>query len=204
MEKAVSTEENSPNTEAEQQAQPEAASESIEMPEVDESDVAAERVEDVNPVELIGQIEALNNELAQAKDQAIRAQAEAQNVRRRAEQDVEKAHKFGLEKFVGDMLTVVDNLERALGAMDAEDEALKASREGIELTHKSLLDGLKRHKVEQIDPAGEPFDPEYHQAMTMVPNPEVEPNTVMDVFQKGYTLHGRLVRPAMVVVAKAP
>ncbi|MCV6625719.1 MAG: nucleotide exchange factor GrpE [Cellvibrionaceae bacterium] len=204
MEKAVSTEENSPNTEAEQQAQPEAASESIEMPEVDESDVAAERVEDVNPVELIGQIEALNNELAQAKDQAIRAQAEAQNVRRRAEQDVEKAHKFGLEKFVGDMLTVVDNLERALGAMDAEDEALKASREGIELTHKSLLDGLKRHKVEQIDPVGEPFDPEYHQAMTMVPNPEVEPNTVMDVFQKGYTLHGRLVRPAMVVVAKAP
>jgi len=193
----VSSEEQNPNVDAE------ATSEAPEMaPEAQEG--AEERVEDVNPAELVLQIEGLQAEIAKLKDQELRTQAEMHNVRRRAEQDVEKAHKFGVEKFVGDMLTVIDNLERALASMDAEDEALKAAREGIELTLKSMQDGLKRHSVEAIDPAGEPFDPEFHQAMTMVPNPDLEPNTVMDVFQKGYTLHGRLVRPAMVVVAKAP
>ncbi|MCV6624388.1 MAG: nucleotide exchange factor GrpE [Cellvibrionaceae bacterium] len=197
MEIAVSSEEQNPNVDAE------ATSEAPEMaPEAQEG--AEERVEDVNPAELVLQIEGLQAEIAKLKDQELRTQAEMHNVRRRAEQDVEKAHKFGVEKFVGDMLTVIDNLERALASMDAEDEALKAAREGIELTLKSMQDGLKRHSVEAIDPAGEPFDPEFHQAMTMVPNPDLEPNTVMDVFQKGYTLHGRLVRPAMVVVAKAP
>lgn len=193
----MSSEEQNPNVDAE------ATSEAPEMaPEAQEG--AEERVEDVNPAELVLQIESLQAEIAKLKDQELRTQAEMHNVRRRAEQDVEKAHKFGVEKFVGDMLTVIDNLERALASMDAEDEALKAAREGIELTLKSMQDGLKRHSVEAIDPAGEPFDPEFHQAMTMVPNPDLEPNTVMDVFQKGYTLHGRLVRPAMVVVAKAP
>lgn len=193
----MSSEEQNPNVDAE------ATSEAPEMaPEAQEG--AEERVEDVNPAELVLQIEGLQAEIAKLKDQELRTQAEMHNVRRRAEQDVEKAHKFGVEKFVGDMLTVIDNLERALASMDAEDEALKAAREGIELTLKSMQDGLKRHSVEAIDPAGEPFDPEFHQAMTMVPNPDLEPNTVMDVFQKGYTLHGRLVRPAMVVVAKAP
>ncbi|WP_299774053.1 nucleotide exchange factor GrpE [uncultured Pseudoteredinibacter sp.] len=197
MEIAVSSEEQNPNVDAE------ATSEAPEMaPGAQEG--AEERVEDVNPAELVLQIEGLQAEIGKLKDQELRTQAEMHNVRRRAEQDVEKAHKFGVEKFVGDMLTVIDNLERALASMDAEDEALKAAREGIELTLKSMQDGLKRHDVEAVDPAGEPFDPEFHQAMTMVPNPDLEPNTVMDVFQKGYTLHGRLVRPAMVVVAKAP
>lgn len=194
----MSTEEQNPNSEEELQAA--TADEGVEV----ELETVAERIEDVNPVELIAQIDGLQTEVSQLKEQGMRTQAEMQNVRRRAEQDVEKAHKFGLDKFVGDMLPVVDNLERALASMDAEDEALKGAREGIELTLKSLLDALKRHQVEAIDPAGEPFDPEFHQAMTMVPNPDVEPNSVMDVFQKGYTLHGRLVRPAMVVVAKAP
>ncbi len=193
----MSSEEQNPNVDAE------ATSEAPEMaPGAQEG--AEERVEDVNPAELVLQIEGLQAEIGKLKDQELRTQAEMHNVRRRAEQDVEKAHKFGVEKFVGDMLTVIDNLERALASMDAEDEALKAAREGIELTLKSMQDGLKRHDVEAVDPAGEPFDPEFHQAMTMVPNPDLEPNTVMDVFQKGYTLHGRLVRPAMVVVAKAP
>ncbi|MFC4362282.1 nucleotide exchange factor GrpE [Simiduia curdlanivorans] len=150
------------------------------------------------------EIERLQVELQQAQETALRAAADAQNTRRRAEQDVEKAHKFGQEKIVQDMVVVADNLERALASVDASDAQFATVVEGLQLTLKSLIDGLKRHNVMQLDPKGEPFDPQFHQAMTQVPNPELEPNTVMDVFQKGYTLHGRLVRPAMVVVSKAP
>ena len=127
--------------------------------------------------------------------------AEAQNARRRAEQDVEKARKFALERFSGDLLPVVDNLERALQAAAEAPEA-NAIAEGVDLTLRSFLDVLKKNGIEQVDPGGEPFNPELHQAMTMVPNPDLEPNTVMDVMQKGYTLNGRLLRPAMVVVSK--
>lgn len=148
------------------------------------------------------EIEQLKAELAQAKEQTLRAAAEMQNVRRRAEHDVEKAHKFGLEKFVNDMLPVVDNLERAIGASKQEGAEIASVVEGVELTLKTLIDGLKRHKVEAVNPEGEPFDPQLHQAMSMIEQAEVEPNTVINVFQKGYTLHGRLVRPAMVVVSK--
>lgn len=150
------------------------------------------------------EIEELQAKVAEMAEQALRAQAEAQNARRRAEMDVEKAHKFALERFVNDLLPVADNLERAIASIDTGNEAFKAVTEGIELTLKAFLDTLKRHNVETVDPAGQPFDPQLHQAMSMVENANVEPNTVIDVFQKGYTLNGRLVRPAMVVVAKAP
>lgn len=153
---------------------------------------------------LLAQIETLKEELTLAQEQALRAAAEAQNIRRRAEQDVEKAHKFGLEKLVGDILPVADNLERAISAAESSGEDIKAVTEGVELTLKTLLDALKRHNVEPLDPLGEPFDPQLHQAMTIVEKADVEPNTVVNVFQRGYTLHGRLVRPAMVVVSKAP
>jgi molecular chaperone GrpE len=98
----------------------------------------------------------------------------------------------------------VDNLERALAAIDAENDAFKPVIEGIQLTHKTFLDALARHQVAVVNPQGEPFDPNLHQAVSAVPSPDVEPNTVINCFQKGYTLHGRLVRPAMVVVSKAP
>lgn len=153
---------------------------------------------------LQAQLATLATAYDSAKEQALRAQAEAQNARRRAEQDVEKAHKFGLEKMVNDLLPVVDNLERALAAIDTSDEAMKAVVEGIQLTHKSFVDALARHQVLAVSPEGEPFDPNLHQAVSAVPNPDVEPNTVLNCFQKGYTLFGRLVRPAMVVVSKAP
>ena len=152
---------------------------------------------------LHAQIESLSAAMESAKEQVLRSQAEAQNSQRRAQQDIEKAHKFGQEKLVTDLLPVVDNLERALDSLDRDNPDFKAVIEGIELTHKSFVDALGKHNVKAIDPKGEPFDPELHQAMTMVENPEVEPNTVVEVFQKGYTLHGRLVRPAMVVVSKA-
>lgn len=145
----------------------------------------------------------LVEEIAELKEQVLRAQAETQNARRRAEQDVEKARKFALEKLVGDLLPVADNLERAIAAGNPDDETQAAVLEGVALTLKSLLDTLKKYNVETVDPEGEPFDPQLHQAMTMVPNPDVEPNTVINVFQKGYTLNGRLVRPAMVVVSQA-
>lgn len=150
------------------------------------------------------QVENLKNELVQAKEQSLRVQAEMQNVRRRAQQDVEKAHKFGLEKFVSDIIPVADNLERTVIAASDSNADLQAIIEGTELTLKSLMDALKRHQVESVYPEGEPFDPQLHQAMTALENRDVEPNTVLNVFQRGYTLHGRLVRPAMVVVSKAP
>lgn len=150
------------------------------------------------------QLEVAKQEAADAKEQALRAVAEAQNVRRRAEKDAESARKFALERFAGDLLEVADNLDRALAAADDSDEALKPILEGVELTRKTLIDALSRHNVEQIDPVGEPFDPQFHEAMAMVPNPDVEPNTVIEVMQRGYTLNGRLLRAAMVVVAKAP
>jgi molecular chaperone GrpE len=147
--------------------------------------------------------EQLKAQLATANDQVLRVQAEMQNVRRRAERDVESAHKFALDKFAADLLPVVDNLERALASIDSADEGQKAVAEGLELTLKSFMELLARHKIEAVDPAGQPFDAELHQAVSMVPNPDLEHNTVMDVFQKGYTLNGRLVRPAMVVVSQA-
>ena len=156
-------------------------------------------------------VEALETEIAQlmakVNDQAesvLRAQAEMQNVRRRAERDVENAHKFALDKFASDLLPVVDSLERALDAAGQLDhEAVKGMKDGIELTLKMFVDTLAKHGLQQLNPEGQPFNPEFHQAMTMVPHPELAPNTVLDVLQRGYTLNGRLVRPAMVVVTKS-
>lgn len=149
---------------------------------------------------LAARVEELEQELAEAKDQALRAAAEAQNVRRRAEQEASKARKFALEKFVKELLPVVDSLEKALEAMrDGSD----AHREGVAMTLKLQLDVLGKFGVEVVDPHGEPFDPEYHEAVTTVPNSELDSNSVMDVIQKGYVLNGRLVRPAMVVVSRA-
>ncbi len=139
------------------------------------------------------------------KDEVLRVQAEMQNLRRRTEQDVEKAHKFGQEKLSAELLAVMDNLERALQvAVDRENESVKSLLQGVELTLKSFGDCFRKFGIEQIDPLGEPFDPQVHQAMVMQENPNVDPDTVTGVMQKGYTLHGRVLRPAMVMVSKAP
>lgn len=164
---------------------------------------SAEKVE-VSIEGLQAQLATLAAAYESAKEQSLRSQADAQNARRRAEQDIEKAHKFGQDKIVNDLLPVVDNLERALATIDTSNDAFTAIAEGIQLTYKSFIDALARHQVIVVNPHGEPFDPNLHQAVSAIPNPDVEPNTVINVFQKGYTLHGRLVRPAMVVVSKAP
>jgi len=183
------------------EADQQAAEANGEVDAVATTEQPAELLED-KPEGEVG-IEQLQEQLVEAQDAVLRAKAEAQNARRRAEKDVEHARKYALEKFCGELLPVVDNLERALEAAQIEHEAIQPISEGIDLTLKSFLDVLAKFNVERLDPVGEPFDPQLHQAMTMVENPEVEPNSVMAVMQKGFTLNGRLVRPAMVVVSKA-
>ena len=154
--------------------------------------------------ELLGRLEAAEAASQQARNDYLRVQAEMQNLRRRTEQDIEKAHKYGQERFSAELITVMDNLERALqSASGNEDEAVKAIFDGVDLTLKSFSDCFKRFNIEAIDPLGEPFDPQLHQAMSIQDNPDVEPNTVIAVMQKGYTLHGRVIRPAMVIVSKS-
>lgn len=145
--------------------------------------------------------EQLSEELAKNKDQLLRTLAEMENVRRRAVRDVENAHKFALEKLLADLLPVIDSLEKAEETARASDES-GAMAEGVALSLKLFLTTLGKAGVEQIDPLGAPFDPQQHEAMAMVPNPNAEPNSVMDVLQRGYVLNGRLVRAAKVVVAK--
>lgn len=153
-------------------------------------------------IPLAEQIKNLQAQLDAATEAQLRAQAEAQNTRRRAEAEAEKSRRFAIAHLVEDLLPVVDNLDRALANMDAE--APPAITEGLELTRKSFLNSLQKHGVTQIEPVGQPFDPEQHQAVAMLPNADLEPNSILEVHQKGYSLNGRLLRPAMVVVSKAP
>ena len=153
-------------------------------------------------LDLSSEVELLSKQLMEAKDESLRNQAEMQNIIRRSERDVQNAHKYSLDKFVAELLPVVDNLERALESIDQDKSELKSLAEGVELTLKSFQDLLERQKVVSVNPKGEIFNPDLHQAMSILEEPSVAPNTVIDVFQKGYTLNGRLVRPAMVVVAK--
>ena len=175
---------------------------SEQKPQAAEAEQTSAQEEKDDNLELLKQIEELTAELEKAQDQALRAQAEAQNIKRRAEMDVEKAHKFALDKFVESLLPVVDSLEKGIESADQAEGSHEGIKEGMELTLKLFLNTLERFNVKPVNPEGEPFDPHFHQAMSMVPNPEVEPNTVMAVFQKGYTLNERVVRPAMVVVSK--
>lgn len=167
-----------------------------------EAEVISDVDETVDQKDWKAEAEALAQQIEGLKDQTIRAQADAQNIRRRAEQDVEKAHKFALEKFAKELLPIVDGLEKAVEAEVASGNEMTTLREGVEMTLSMFLSGVKKFKLEQIDPVGHPFDPALHEAMTMVEAPDAEPNTVIAAMQKGYTLSGRLIRPAMVVVSK--
>ncbi len=162
--------------------------------------ISAEQ-ERINELELA--LATAQSTVADQKDSVIRAKAEVDNIRRRAAQDVEKARKFALEKFAGEMLISVDNLERALQNIDKEDESNKGIIEGVELTLQGLITSLDKFGVKAVDPQDQPFNPELHQAMSMQEVPGVAANTVIAVMQKGYELNGRLIRPAMVMVSKA-
>ena len=149
----------------------------------------------------------LETQLAEAetreRDSLLRAKAEMENLRRRTEQDVEKAHKFALEKFVNDLLPVIDSLDRALEVADKNNAEMAPMVEGIELTLKSMLDVVRKYGVEVVGDINVPMDPNVHQAIAMVESDEVSPGNVLMVMQKGYTLNGRTIRAAMVSVAKA-
>ena len=160
-----------------------------------------------NPLEeAIARVQELEAQLAETakkeQDLLLRTRAEIDNIRRRTEQDVEKAHKFALEKFAKDILNTIDNLERALATpANIEDESVKALFNGVELTLKELLATVARFGVEPVGVVGEVFNPDLHQAISMQPMEGFETNQITTVLQKGYLLNGRVIRPAMVMVA---
>ena len=158
-----------------------------------------------SPEELRGALEAALAAAEQSRELALRAQAEAENVRRRAQRDIDNAHKFAIEKFAAELLPVADSLERAVETARANrtDAAASAIADGVELSLKLFLDVAARAGIVQIDPHGEPFNPQFHAAVSTIASPGAEPGSVVNVLQKGYTLNGRLVRAAMVMVAKS-
>ena len=189
----------------------------IETPEVEKEEVVVEETQQTEPSqeldpleEAIARVQELEEQLktqieeAANKEQDIllRSRAEIENLRRRTEQDVEKAHKFALEKFSKDILNTIDNLERALATpANKEDESVKALFDGVELTLKELVSTVGRFGVEAVGVVGEAFNPDLHQAISMQPAEGFATNQISVVLQKGYTLNGRVIRPAMVMVA---
>ncbi len=155
-----------------------------------------------NPEDLHLMLEDARNKADEHWNQLLRSKAEFENLQRRHERELENAHKFALDGFASDILAVRDSMELGLDAANNEAADVKSLREGTELTLKLLSDVMERFKIVQIDPNGEPFNPDYHQAMSMLPRDDVPPNTVVAVMQKGYTLNERLIRPAMVMVSQ--
>lgn len=137
-------------------------------------------------------------------DQMVRTQAEMENLRKRSERDLANAHKFALERFASELLPVKDSLELGLAAFTAENSDPEKLKEGVALTLQMLTTALDKAAINEVNPQDERFDPDFHQAMSLQERADVEPNTVVTVVQKGYTLNGRLIRPAMVIVSKAP
>jgi len=149
-------------------------------------------------------IAALEQQLAAARDQHLRTLAELDNVRKRAEREIQAGAKYGAEKLLNELLAVCDSLELGLRAAAAPEASAKSIADGLTLTQKQLTAVLEKHGVKAVDAHGQPFNSEHHEAVSMVPSAEVPPNHVLNVMQTGYRLHDRLLRPAMVVVAKAP
>lgn len=154
--------------------------------------------------ELQAQLDEAQSEAEQQREQLMRARAELENVRKRAERDVEAARKFALEKFATELLGVRDSLEMGLQATQEKAGDYDSLKEGMELTERMLRSSMEKFGIEAIDPSGETFNPEFHEAMTTQETGDQPPNTVLSVLQKGYLLNGRVLRPAMVVVSKAP
>ncbi|EPS3400853.1 nucleotide exchange factor GrpE [Vibrio vulnificus] len=163
----------------------------------EEADESAAKI-----AELEAALLASEARVKEQQDSVLRAKAEVENMRRRTEQEIDKARKYALNRFAEELLPVIDNLERAIQAADAESEAVKPLLEGVELTHKTFVDVVSKFGLKEINPEGQPFNPEWHQAMSIQESPDHESNTVMFVMQKGYELNGRVIRPAMVMVAK--
>lgn len=165
------------------------------------ADVAS--AEEVTPEKLQLLLEDARAKADEHWEMVIRARAEAENLKKRHQRELENAHKYAIDKFVSELLPVRDSMELGLSAATGEGADLDKLVEGTELTLKLLTDVMGKFGIQEIDPVGEPFNPEFHQAMAMQPSSDVEPNTVLTVVQKGYILNDRLVRPAMVMVSQA-
>jgi molecular chaperone GrpE len=172
-------------------------------PEQAEVDAPASQSGDAELQEMQDALSKSEQEMALHRDAMLRMQAEMENLRKRLIRDQEKSRKFALERIMKDLLQVRDSMERGLET-DTESASAKTLLEGQALTLKMLAKVMQDHDLELIDPKGEPFNPEFHEAMTVQPSAELEENSVMEVLQKGYKLHDRLVRPAMVVVSRKP
>ncbi|KAB2825605.1 nucleotide exchange factor GrpE [Aliivibrio finisterrensis] len=194
----MSNEENKVNEEAVVEEHVEAVGSEADV----EWNETAEESQEAKIAELEAALLASQAQLKEHQDAVLRAKAEEQNVRRRAEGDIDKARKFALKKFAGELLPVIDNLERALESGDKESEAAKALLEGVELTLQTFISTIEKFGLTVINPVGEAFNPELHQAIGMQASPDHESNTVMIVMQKGYTLNEQVLRPAMVMVAQ--
>lgn len=168
-----------------------------QQPEAADGQTAANETEIMPSVEEL--LQEAERKAQEHYDAWMYAKAESENIRRRAHEDTDKARKFALEKFSGELLAVKDSLEAAL-AIDTTDVA--SYKSGVELTHKQLVSVFEKFNIAEVHPVGEKFDPHHHQAISMV-EADAEPNTVVQVLQKGYTLHDRVLRPALVMVAKA-
>lgn len=171
--------------------------ESVEVTHNPEADSAEE-----SDQELAAELAKAQATIKDYWDQIMRLNAEIENNRKRAQRDIENAHKFAVKSFVESLLPVTDSMELGLSATDAENVNLDSIREGMNMTLDLFLQTLEKNGIQAINPMGEKFNPEHHQAMTLQENDEVEPNTVLAVMQKGYLLNDRLIRPAMVVVSK--
>lgn len=154
--------------------------------------------------QLRAQIEELQVQLAAAKEGQLRVLADLDNMRKRAEREVSNASRYGSEKLLGELIGVADSLDLGLAAAAKPEVQAASLTEGMDLTRKQFLSVLEKHGVTPVDPAGQPFNPDLHEAVSMVPSADVPPNHVLNVMQKGYRLHDRLLRPAMVIVARAP
>jgi molecular chaperone GrpE len=167
-----------------------------------EQEVSAD--EQPDHAELTALLEDARGKADEHWDQVVRLQAEIDNLRKRSGRDLANAHKFALEGFANELLPVKDSLEMGLAAFDAEGAETGSLKEGVELTLQMLSNAMDKAAIKEVNPQDERFDPDFHQAMSMQERDDVEPNTVVNVVQKGYTLNGRLIRPAMVIVSKAP
>ena len=195
--------EETPKKEMENEVEMERKAEQVVEDILDEMDETEGKIEGIE-TEIAEKQQNLSSEVTQLKEEIMRMRAEADNVRKRNARDLDNLRKFSIDKFAKSLIPVADSMDKELEACAKDDIQMTVEQmiEGTIMTQKVLLKVLADNGVEVINPEGEKFNPEFHEAMTQIPNPDLAPNTIVDVFQKGYLLNGRLVRPAMVVVSK--
>ena len=201
-ENAVSDPKDQPTTDTEMSTENQEVHKAASEPKLSKKEIKQNKALNAELADLKEQLKEAEDKAKNHWDELLRAKAELENSRKRLERDVENAHKYAVEKFVQDLLPVIDSLEMGIKAAKEMDADIHKVKEGTELTLKMFSDCANKFGVEAIDPTGQPFNPDLHQAMTIQESNEYEPDTVIAVMQKGYILNGRLVRPAMVVVSK--